>query len=298
MNGIFNRFQYRRLTNVASLHGNTNLRAMLLRSTGSYTFNPDHDYVADILSNGGVELSVASYARQTITNSTITLDDTNNLVMWDFDNIAFGSLESGQTVSAIVFYEFDTDDASSPLICHIDGKIKVTAAAPAIASTSGVITGMTQANPGVVACSAAHGLTTGDKVYISSVGGMVEVNSTMFTITVVSTTSFSIGVSTAGYTAYTSGGSFTVVRPVYVEPLAEALASGTAATVGAGSGTVQGAHARGDRTLFMRGLNANVALAATGTIQSTVALPAVLGGGAFNFNVNASGFMAFDASQP
>ena len=229
MNGIFNRFQSRRLTGAATLHGSTTLRAMLLRSTSTYTFNPDHDYVADILSNGGVELSVASYTRQTLTGSTITIDDTNNWTMWDFDNIAFGALETGQTVKAIVLYEFDTNDAASPLICMIDGTIRVVAAAPAIASTSGTITGISQANPGVVT-SAAHGLTTGDKVYIASVGGMTAVNTTMFTVTVASVNTFSIGVNTTGYGAYTSGGTWTVVRPVYVEPLAEAIADGTAAT--------------------------------------------------------------------
>lgn len=72
------------------------------------------------------------------------------------------------------------------------------------------ITGITQANPGVVTTSTAHGLTTGDEVFIVDVGGMTEVSThtseVAYTVTVLSSTTFSIGVNTTGYTAYTSGG--------------------------------------------------------------------------------------------
>jgi hypothetical protein len=68
------------------------------------------------------------------------------------------------------------------------------------------ITAITKANPGVVTTSAAHGLTTGESVYIYDVGGMTEVNNLAFTATVVSTTTFSIGVNSSAYTTYTGGG--------------------------------------------------------------------------------------------
>jgi hypothetical protein len=68
------------------------------------------------------------------------------------------------------------------------------------------ITAITKANPGVVTTSAAHGLTTGDSVYIYDVGGMTEVNNIAFTATVVSSTTFSIGVNSSAYTTYTGGG--------------------------------------------------------------------------------------------
>jgi len=297
MNGFYNCFQYRRITGSASLHANANLKMLLLRSTGSYAFNPDHDYVADLFSNSAIEITVASYARQALANSTVTLDDTNNRATWDFDNIAFGALETGQTVRAAVLYEHVTNDADSPLICHIDGIIRVTAAAPALASTSGVITGITQANPGVVT-DASHGLSTGDKVYIESVGGMTEVNNTMFTVTVVNANSFSIGVNTSGYGAYTSGGTWSLARPVYVEPLKEAISDGTSATIGTGDGIVTGAHALGDRILYLRALDDDITEGETGNIQSSLNFPAPLGGGNFNFNVNASGFCAWNATAP
>lgn len=64
------------------------------------------------------------------------------------------------------------------------------------------ISGVTKANPGVVTTHEPHELTTGDTVTISNVGGMTELNGNTYTVTVISATTFSIGVSTTGYTTY------------------------------------------------------------------------------------------------
>jgi hypothetical protein len=68
------------------------------------------------------------------------------------------------------------------------------------------ITNITQANPGVVTTGANHGYTTGNLVGIQSVVGMTAVNNLSFTITVLTPTTFSIGVNTTAYGAYASGG--------------------------------------------------------------------------------------------
>lgn len=71
-----------------------------------------------------------------------------------------------------------------------------------------VITNVTAANPGQVTTSTAHGLTNGDIIFITGVVGNMGddvLNDNPFTITVVDTTNFTIGTSTAGKT-YTSGG--------------------------------------------------------------------------------------------
>lgn len=69
------------------------------------------------------------------------------------------------------------------------------------------ITGITAADPAVVTFSAAHGLTTGDKIRIASVAGMVEVNQREFTVSVASGTTVElIGEDSSGHTAYSSGG--------------------------------------------------------------------------------------------
>lgn len=75
-----------------------------------------------------------------------------------------------------------------------------------VADVSKVITAITKANPGKVTTSTAHGFSTGNVIWISGVGGMTQVNSLAFTITVVDTTNFTIGVNTTNYSTYTSGG--------------------------------------------------------------------------------------------
>ncbi len=67
------------------------------------------------------------------------------------------------------------------------------------------ITGATRANP-VVITSNAHGFTTGNRVWISGVSGMTQLNNKVYTVTVVDANRFSIGVNGSGYSNYSSGG--------------------------------------------------------------------------------------------
>lgn len=71
------------------------------------------------------------------------------------------------------------------------------------------ITGLTNANPGVVT-AAAHGIANGAIVSISGVAGMVQVNNRAFVVANQATNTFELkGVDTSttqGYSAYTSGG--------------------------------------------------------------------------------------------
>jgi len=77
-----------------------------------------------------------------------------------------------------------------------------------VSSDTGVITGLTSANPGVVT-SASHGLSNGQVVRIDDVGGMTQVNDTLFTTANVATNTFQLsGVDTSGYTSYSSGGTW------------------------------------------------------------------------------------------
>lgn len=74
------------------------------------------------------------------------------------------------------------------------------------ALSSATITGITQANPGVVTTSAAHGYSNEEKIYLAGVAGMTQVNGVVFTIAGVTATTFQLGVNTTSYGAYTSGG--------------------------------------------------------------------------------------------
>lgn len=73
------------------------------------------------------------------------------------------------------------------------------------------VTGITQANPGVVTTDLNHGYVTGQTgVQINGALGMTAVNGVNYTITVIDQKHFSIGVNTTGFGAWTSGG---VVTP-------------------------------------------------------------------------------------
>jgi hypothetical protein len=56
----------------------------------------------------------------------------------------------------------------------------------------------------------SHGYATGNNVFIQDVVGMIELNNKYYVVTYVSVDTFTIGVNSSAYTAYTSGG--TVIR--------------------------------------------------------------------------------------
>jgi hypothetical protein len=94
-----------------------------------------------------------------------------------------------------------------------------------LTGSANTITGVTQANPGVVT-SASHGYSNGDEVYISGVGGMTELNGRNYLVANATTNTFTLqdlfgnDIDTTGFTAYTSGGSVDTIYEIstpYVE---------------------------------------------------------------------------------
>lgn len=75
-----------------------------------------------------------------------------------------------------------------------------------ITTGGGTITGVTKANPAVVTLN-AHGFVNGDRIYVTGVGGMTEINNREFTVAGATTNTFQLsGVNSTGYTTFTSGG--------------------------------------------------------------------------------------------
>ena len=74
-----------------------------------------------------------------------------------------------------------------------------------ITCAESTITAITAADPGSVT-DEDHGFSTGDVITIANVVGMTEVNDTEFTITVVDDDTYTLGVDTGDYTAYSSAG--------------------------------------------------------------------------------------------
>ncbi len=82
-------------------------------------------------------------------------------------------------------------------------------AVPDIASLVGSVirvTGITNANPGVVTTDLNHGYLSGQVVSIIEMQGMPALNGAFLTITVIDQTSFSIGLDTTTLGTYTGGG--------------------------------------------------------------------------------------------
>ena len=68
------------------------------------------------------------------------------------------------------------------------------------------ITGITQANPAVVTCT-AHGFVTGNTIFVEDVVGMTQVNTRVYPIESVNANTFKLlGFDSTKWTAYTSGG--------------------------------------------------------------------------------------------
>lgn len=79
-------------------------------------------------------------------------------------------------------------------------------------SLTGSITGVTNANPCQIT-STSHGLVTGDVVTIENVGGTVQINDNIYTITVLDANNFTLdGVDSTLFGVYTSGGTWTATN--------------------------------------------------------------------------------------
>lgn len=71
------------------------------------------------------------------------------------------------------------------------------------------VTGITQANPGVVTLDKNHGYANGQVFQITGALGMLPINGINLTATVVDEKRLSVGINTSGYPAWTSGGVIT-----------------------------------------------------------------------------------------
>ena len=127
-------------------------------------------------------------------------------------------------------------------------KVSVTAADHTDAATK-TITGVTQANPAVVT-SNGHGLNNGNKIVISGVVGMTQLNTNTYYVQNATTNTFSLSssadptvttnVDSSGYTAYGSAGTITPKNPTTgasgflfeVDSTSSLLSSATAVEVG------------------------------------------------------------------
>jgi hypothetical protein len=77
-------------------------------------------------------------------------------------------------------------------------------------STAEGITAATKASPCNLTIAAGHGYTNGQKLVLTGIGGMIELNNRLVTVTVVDASNITIGIDSTAFTAYTSGGTATL----------------------------------------------------------------------------------------
>ena len=115
-NGVYNRGK--QLLATAGVNLDTaDLRVLLVKST--YTFDNNHNFVSDVIA-GSLEISVSGYARQTLANTTVTEDDTNDFAYLDADDVVFTALVAGETIGGAVLYLYNAADASAAVIAFYD----------------------------------------------------------------------------------------------------------------------------------------------------------------------------------
>ena len=121
---------------------------------------------------------------------------------------------------------FKFNSAQSYTLEFTHGYMRVYKNGGVVLEDSVAITGVSQADPGVIT-SAGHGLATGDEVYMADVVGMTSLNGQFYLVTVLDVNTFSIqdvdsnDIDTSGFDAYTSGGTFEKVYEIEA-PYAEA----------------------------------------------------------------------------
>lgn len=161
-------------------------------TAGTSLFLPG-DVGRQIINMGGTgRASIVEY-----TSATVVVCD----IIEDFPSTsAIASADWKIDLSPVVDLEFDSSAAGS--IANIRSEYPAGSLGPRIS-----ISNVTKANPGVVTTSTAHNLVDGDSIQIQDITGMTEINDKIFTVNVLTSTTFELnGENTSGYTAYSSGG--------------------------------------------------------------------------------------------
>lgn len=87
----------------------------LLLVTSSYTPNPDHDFVSDVVAN---EATGTGYVRKDVTGRSVTIDDANDRVDHDANNVTWTTLTS--VFRYAILFRNVTNDADSPVLYWFD----------------------------------------------------------------------------------------------------------------------------------------------------------------------------------
>ena len=114
-------------------------------------------------------------------------------------------------------HSFTISDSLSFILEFTDTKLRFYQSSGRVQETAQAITGATAANPVVITYSGADNYSNGDPVFITGVSGMTELNGNEYVVANVNTgaNTFELsGVDGSAFTAYTSGGTVSVVYEI------------------------------------------------------------------------------------
>lgn len=215
-----------------TISGATQANPVVVTTSGAHGYSTgDEVFIDDVA--GMTELNGKYYIITVASATTFELQDQDEV---DVDGTGFTAYSSGGNSSKIVEIESPYQEAhlrSLKITQNADTaylvsryyeprkltRTSLTAFSLALFTRTNdpfldkkTISGITAANPAVVTTSGAHGYSTGDEVIIEGVAGMTEINGGVFSITVLTSTTFSLqtlagsNFDSSGFTAYSSGG--------------------------------------------------------------------------------------------
>lgn len=168
--------------------------------------------------SGGV-LSPALHGRVDLEKYGLSLKTAKNCLITKYGGVMnragtqfVGEVRDSTKSTRIVGFQFNTVQAY--ILEWGDEVMRPIMDGGQVLQTAQNVVSITQADPGVVTIT-SHGYSDGDKVFPDSIGGMTELlDGRVFTVANATTHTFTLvdmwgdAVDTSGYTAYTSGGTF------------------------------------------------------------------------------------------
>lgn len=168
------------------------------------------------------ELSPALHGRVDLAKYQVGLATCLNWVIHPFGGAStragtafVGAVVDAASRSRLIPFAFNTEQTY--VLEFGDQKMRVVKEGGYVLEGVVTIAGISLANPGVVTTSGAHGYSTGDRVFLDGIAGMTALSRRTVTVTAIGASTFSIGIDTSGYGAWTSGGTaarlYTLVTP-------------------------------------------------------------------------------------
>ena len=157
------------------------------------------------------ELSPALHGRVDLAKYQVGLATCLNWVIHPFGGAStragtafVGAVVDAASRSRLIPFAFNTEQTY--VLEFGDQKMRVVKEGGYVLEGVVTIAGISLANPGVVTTSGAHGYSTGDRVFLDGIAGMTALNRRTVTVIAIGASTFSIGLDTSGYGAWTAGG--------------------------------------------------------------------------------------------